>query len=56
MIGGYTCGNPFDALIVGYHDGPKLIFVAKVRNGFVARVRSQIYRALTQLYRTPAHS
>jgi len=39
VIGGYTPGNPFDALIVGYYEGEKLLYAAKVRNGFVQRVR-----------------
>jgi len=34
VIGGYTAGNPFDALIVGYYEGEKLLYAAKVRNGF----------------------
>ena len=38
-LGGYTAGNPFDALIVGCYDGAVLNFVAKVRNGFVPQVR-----------------
>ena len=50
VIGGYTHGNPFDGLIVGYYNGPKLIFVAKVRNGYVPRVRNQIYKAMVPLY------
>jgi ATP-dependent DNA ligase len=33
VIGGYTPGNPLDALIVGYYDGDKLYYVGKVRNG-----------------------
>jgi ATP-dependent DNA ligase len=33
VIGGYTPDNPLDALIVGYYEGDKLIFVSKVRNG-----------------------
>jgi DNA ligase D-like protein (predicted ligase) len=49
VIGGYTHGNPFDGLIVGYYDGPKVIFVAKVRNGFVPRVRNQLYKAMAPL-------
>jgi hypothetical protein len=28
--------NPFDALIVGCYDGPKLKYIAKVRAGFRA--------------------
>ena len=35
VIGGYTPGNPFDALIVGYYEGERLLYAAKVRNGFV---------------------
>ena len=44
VVGGYSAGNPFDALIVGYYDGGKLYYVAKVRNGFVPRVRQEVYR------------
>lgn len=44
MIGGYTPGNPFDALILGYYEGAKLHYVAKVRNGFVPQVRREVYR------------
>jgi bifunctional non-homologous end joining protein LigD len=36
VVGGYTLGNPFDALIVGYYDGDRLLYAAKVRNGFCA--------------------
>jgi bifunctional non-homologous end joining protein LigD len=42
VIGGYTSGNPFDALIVGCYDGTDLKFVAKVRNGFVQFVRRDV--------------
>jgi ATP-dependent DNA ligase len=35
VIGGFTTGaRGFDALVIGYYDGPELRFVAKVRNGF----------------------
>jgi bifunctional non-homologous end joining protein LigD len=44
VIGGYTPDNPFDALIVGYYEGDKLYYVAKVRNGFVPAVRQEVYR------------
>lgn len=44
VIGGYTPGHPFDPLIVGYYEGDKLYFVAKVRNGFVPQVRREVYR------------
>ncbi|HEX7227104.1 MAG TPA: DNA polymerase ligase N-terminal domain-containing protein, partial [Candidatus Binatia bacterium] len=42
VIGGYTPGNPFDALIVGYYEGDHLMYAAKVRNGFVPRLRREI--------------
>jgi bifunctional non-homologous end joining protein LigD len=42
VIGGYTGGNPFDALIVGYYDGNELLYAAKVRNGFVSQVRREV--------------
>src|SRR6266545_3425342 len=44
VIGGYTPGNPFDALIVGCYDGTELKFVAKVRSGFVPRVRREVFQ------------
>jgi bifunctional non-homologous end joining protein LigD len=42
VIGGYTPGNPFDALVVGYHEGDQLLYAAKVRNGFVPQVRRKV--------------
>jgi DNA ligase D-like protein (predicted ligase) len=46
VIGGFTAGKPFDALIVGYYDGADLKFVAKVRNGFVPHVRREVFKRL----------
>ncbi len=42
VIGGYTPGSPFDALIVGYYEGERLLYAAKVRNGFVPLVRREV--------------
>ena len=42
VIGGYTVGNPFDALIVGYYEGQRLLYAAKVRNGFVPQLRREV--------------
>jgi bifunctional non-homologous end joining protein LigD len=42
VIGGYTPDNPFNALIVGYYDGTRLLYAAKVRNGFVPQVRREV--------------
>jgi DNA ligase D-like protein (predicted ligase) len=49
VIGGYTPGNPLDAVIVGYYDGAKLIYAAKVRNGFVPRLRREVWQTLKRL-------
>ena len=49
VIGGYTPGNPLDALIVGYYDGDKLIYAGKVRNGFVPRLRRDVWQKLKGL-------
>ena len=47
VIGGYTSGgSPFDALIVGCYDGPKLKYVAKVRAGFVPHMRCAMFPLL----------
>jgi ATP-dependent DNA ligase len=42
VIGGYTPGKPFDALIVGYYEGDQLLYVAKVRNGFVPQLPREV--------------
>jgi DNA ligase D-like protein (predicted ligase) len=49
VIGGYTRGNPLDAMIVGHYDGDKLIYAAKVRNGFVPRLRRDVWQKLKGL-------
>ncbi len=50
VIGGYIPGgHGFDSLLVGYYDAGKLIFMAKVRNGFVPRTREQVFERLRPL-------
>jgi DNA ligase D-like protein (predicted ligase) len=44
VIGGYTAGNPLDSIIVGYYEGQKLLYAAKVRNGFVPRLRHDVWQ------------
>ena len=39
----------FDALLVGIYENKKLIFVAKVKDGFVPRIRDEIFPALKKL-------
>lgn len=42
VIGGYTIGNPLDALVVGYYQDGRLYYAAKVRNGFVPHLRREV--------------
>jgi DNA ligase D-like protein (predicted ligase) len=45
VIGGYTRGTKtFDALIFGYYEAGKLIYVARTRNGFTPVVRAQLFK------------
>jgi bifunctional non-homologous end joining protein LigD len=46
VVGGYTPGNPFDALIVGCYKDADLHFVGKVRNGFVPHLRREVFKQL----------
>ncbi len=46
VIGGYRPGsNGIDALLVGYHDESGLRFAGKVRAGFVAHVRREVFKS-----------
>lgn len=50
VIGGFVPGaHGFDSLLVGVYGGKKLTYVAKVRNGFVARQREKIFPMLEKL-------
>jgi len=43
VIGGYTIGNPFDALVFGYYEGARLMYVARTRNGFTPASRRRLF-------------
>jgi DNA ligase D-like protein (predicted ligase) len=45
VIGGYVpAGRNFDSLVVGYYEGAALlIYVARVRNGFVPALRAKVF-------------
>ena len=50
VIGGYTFGtSTFDALVIGYFDGPRLIYAARTRNGFTPRLREQLFKKFRPL-------
>ena len=45
VIGGYTPSpTNFDSVLVGYFEGNKLMFAARVRNGFVPALRAAVFR------------
>jgi bifunctional non-homologous end joining protein LigD len=45
VIGGYTPSpKNFDALIFGYYEGDRVLYVARTRNGFTPALRQQLYR------------
>jgi DNA ligase D-like protein (predicted ligase) len=50
VIGGYVPGvHGLDSIVVGYYKGDGLIFVARVRNGFVPVSRRQLFKKLQPL-------
>ena len=50
VIGGYRpAGAGIDALLVGYYEGKSLRFAGKVRAGFVANTRRQVFEKLQPL-------
>jgi len=50
VIAGYTPSpRNFDALIFGYYEGNKLIYVARTRNGFTPATREQLFKRLQGL-------
>jgi len=53
VIGGYVPGKPtFDALLVGYYEKGALVFVGKIRNGFVPRVKADLAKRFKRLETT----
>jgi ATP-dependent DNA ligase len=45
VIAGYTLGGAtFDALVFGYYEGSKLLYVSRTRNGFTPRLREDLLK------------
>jgi DNA ligase D-like protein (predicted ligase) len=44
VVGGYTKGNPFDALIFGYFENDQLIYAGRTRSGFTPALRNAIFK------------
>jgi len=50
VIAGYTPSpKSFDALVIGYYEGGKLIYAARTRNGFTPASRAELFRKLKPL-------
>lgn len=50
VIGGYTVGTSnFDALVFGYYDNDRLLYVSRTRNGFTPHLRRQLFQKLKTL-------
>jgi bifunctional non-homologous end joining protein LigD len=50
VIGGYTPSDKnFDALVIGYYEGPKLMYAARTRNGFTPALRAKLFEKLKPL-------
>ena len=50
VIGGYTIGgSTFDALVFGYYAGKDLMYVARTRNGFTPKSRSELMKRFRPL-------
>lgn len=50
VIGGYTpSAKNFDALVIGYYEGDKLIYAAHTRNGFTPASRVELFKKLKPL-------
>jgi DNA ligase D-like protein (predicted ligase) len=50
VIAGYTLGTKtFDAVIIGYYEGDRLIYAARTRNGFTPATRNQLFKRFARL-------
>jgi bifunctional non-homologous end joining protein LigD len=50
VIGGYVPSEKnFDSLVVGYYEGSALLYVARVRNGFVPALRAREFERFKRL-------
>jgi len=50
VIGGYTIGTrTFDALVFGFFDGDRLVYVARTRNGFTPATRERLFKRFRDL-------
>jgi len=43
------CSQQFDSIVVGYHEGMKPIYMARVRNGFTPASREALFKRFHKL-------
>ena len=49
VIGGYKpAGNSFDSVLVGYYEGRKFLYAGKVRAGFTAHTRTEVFARIAE--------
>jgi DNA ligase D-like protein (predicted ligase) len=44
VVGGYSKGNPFDALIFGYYEDGRLLYAGRTRAGFTPVTRATVFK------------
>jgi bifunctional non-homologous end joining protein LigD len=50
VIAGYTpSAKNFDALVIGYYEGSKLMYAARTRNGFTPASRAELFKKIKSL-------
>ena len=50
VIAGYTpSAKNFDALVIGYYEGDRLMYAARTRNGFTPASRAELFKKLKPL-------
>jgi DNA ligase D-like protein (predicted ligase) len=49
VVGGYTVGDPFDALVIGFYRGKDLMFASRVRAGFVPATCREVFAKIKAL-------
>jgi bifunctional non-homologous end joining protein LigD len=49
VVGGYKPSDPyFDAILVGYYEGRRLVYASKVRAGFTPHTRAEVHAAMAR--------
>jgi bifunctional non-homologous end joining protein LigD len=49
VVGGYSPGNPYDGILVGYFEDEQFLFAGIVRAGFTPALRAALFKLLKPL-------